>query len=125
MVSDVFRVQLYYPHQPLPERSHMNSIEISIAGQKYILRGEESETHLAEVSELVRRRVETIRKKSPALSLQKAAMLAAFDFASETIKQKRRAIDSKNTVLNYAHRLLEKVEGELRSAGRAQPDTRQ
>ena len=103
----------------------MTSIEISIAGQKYILRGEESETHLAEVSELVRRRVETIRKKSPTLSLQKAAMLAAFDFASETIKQKRRSVDSKNIVLNYAHRLLEKVENELKSAGRVQLDTRQ
>ncbi|MBI1859711.1 MAG: cell division protein ZapA [Deltaproteobacteria bacterium] len=65
----------------------MNSIEIAIAGQKYILSGEETPEHLNEVSELVRRRVESIRKKNPGLSLQKATMLVAFDFASETIKR--------------------------------------
>lgn len=97
----------------------MTSIEISIAGQKYILRGEDPESHLLEVSELVRRRVDSIRKKSPGLSLQKATMLAALDFASETIKQKRRSMDTRNMILNQAQKLLARVEGELESAGGA------
>ena len=91
----------------------MNSIEISIAGQKYILSGEETVEHLNEVSELVRRKVDTIRKKSPGLSLQKAAMLVAFDFASETIKHKRRQLDTRGAILNQAQKLLDRVESEI------------
>ncbi|MBI3293393.1 MAG: cell division protein ZapA [Deltaproteobacteria bacterium] len=96
----------------------MNSIEIAIAGQKYILSGEETPEHLNEVSELVRRRVESIRKKNPGLSLQKATMLVAFDFASETIKQKRRQLDTRGAILNQAQKLLERVENEIESVGR-------
>lgn len=96
----------------------MTSIEISIAGQKYILRGEEPESHLREVSELVRRRVESIRKQNPALSLQKVTMLAALDFASETIKQKRHSVDTRHTIVNQAKTLLARIEGELESVGR-------
>lgn len=93
----------------------LTSIEISIAGQKYILRSEEPESHLREVSELVRRRVESIRKQNPALSLQKATMLAALDFASETIKQKRHSVDARHTIVNRAKTLLARIEGELES----------
>lgn len=58
----------------------MQAIEIKIGNQGYILRGEESQDHLEEVGELVRRKVAAIQKKAPALSLQMATMLAAFDF---------------------------------------------
>ena len=91
----------------------MTSIEISIAGQKYILSGEESQEHLLEVSELVKRRVDTIRKKNDSLSLQKATMLAALDFASETIKKTRQNREAKNSALNLAQTLLEKMESEI------------
>ncbi len=95
----------------------MASIEIVIAGQKYVLTGEEPAEHLNEVSELVRRRVESIRKKTPGLNIQKAAMLVALDLASEYIKQKRRGIDTRNGVVNRAQKLLERVEGELKRSG--------
>jgi cell division protein ZapA (FtsZ GTPase activity inhibitor) len=91
----------------------MNSIEISIANQKYVIRGEESESQLKEVAEMVRRRVESIRKKNPTLTLQKAAMLAAFDFASDVIQQRKKSSDSKAALLTKAQGLLERVEREL------------
>lgn len=91
----------------------MNSIEISIANQKYVIRGEEGEAHLKEVAEMVRRRVENIRKKNPNLTLQKAAMLAAFDFANDVIQNRKKNIDSKAAILNKAHSLLERVEREI------------
>lgn len=91
----------------------MNSIEITIANQKYVIKGEEGEAHLKEVAEMVRRRVETIRKRNPNLTLQKAAMLAAFDFASDVIQNRKKSIDSKAAILNKAHSLLERVEREL------------
>ena len=91
----------------------MNSIEISIANQKYIIKGEEGEAHLNEVAEMVRRRVESMRKKNPNLTLQKAAMLAAFDFASDVIQLRKKSWDSKAAILTKAQSLLEKVEREL------------
>jgi cell division protein ZapA (FtsZ GTPase activity inhibitor) len=93
----------------------MASIEITIANQKYVLRGEESEEHLREVAELVRRKVENLRKKTPGLTLQKAAMLAAFDFASDTINGRRKALDYRASVLSKATQLLERMESELAS----------
>ncbi len=91
----------------------MNQIEISIANQKYLIRGEEGEAHLKEVAEMVRRRVESLRKKNPNLTLQKAAMLAAFDFASDGIQQRKKSVDAKATLLNKAQDLLDRVEREL------------
>lgn len=93
----------------------MASIEFTIADQKYVLHGDEPEEHLREVAELVRRKVEGLRKASPTLSLQKAAMLAAFDIASQAIKGKQKASDYRSTVLTKAQDLLDRVELELES----------
>ncbi|MBM4304432.1 MAG: cell division protein ZapA [Deltaproteobacteria bacterium] len=91
----------------------MNSIEISIANQKYLIKSEEGEAHLKEVAEMVRRRVEAIRKKNPNLTLQKVAILAAFDFANDVIQMRKKGIDSKAAILNKAQSLLERVERDL------------
>lgn len=91
----------------------MPSIEITIGGQKYVLKGDESEAHLQDVAELVRRKIENIRKKVPDLSFQKATMLAAFDFASDAIKGKKKAADYRSAVLTKASQILDKVQGAI------------
>ena len=93
--------------------SPFSSIEITIAGQRFVLKGDGDENHLREVAELVKRKVEGMKKKSPALSLYKAAMLAAFDFASYSIKGRKKALDYKANILNKAGLLLENMQGEL------------
>ena len=93
----------------------MATIEITIGEQKYFLRGDESPEHLQEVTEIVKRRVETIRKKAPAMTLQKATMLAAFDFASQVIKGSKKSNDYRSAILTKAKLLLERVELELSS----------
>ena len=91
----------------------MTSIEISLGNQKFVIRSEESEEHLKEVAELVRRKVESIRRQSPTISVQKAVMLAAFDFASRTIKGRRKALDYRASVVDKAECILKRIEGEL------------
>ena len=91
----------------------MNTIEILIGNQRYELKGNESPEHLEEVAQMVRRKVDSIRKKSSGLNLQKAAILAAFDLASELIKSKRKSTDQRAAVLSKAQKLLEKVEWDL------------
>ncbi len=93
----------------------MTSIEISISNQKYVLRGEEPEEHLNDVAEMVRRRIESIRKKSPDITLHKASILAAFDFASEIIKGRKQAVSYRNEILSRATGILERCEKELAS----------
>lgn len=95
---------------------HMNTIDILIGNQRYELKGNESEEHLEEVAQMVRRKVDSLRKKSPSLSLQKAAMLAAFDLASELIKAKKKSSDHRAMVLSKAQKLLEKVEWDLQAS---------
>jgi len=88
----------------------MKSIEVSIGKQKFVVKADETEEHLQEVTELVRRKVESIRKLDSTMSLQRATMLAAFDFASETIKGKKRASNFRTAVLSKAQEILERVQ---------------
>lgn len=91
----------------------MASIEISISGQKFVLKGEDSEEHLKEVAEMVRRKVESNRKDRPQMGIQKAAMLSAFDLASEVIKGRKKAVEYRSAILSKAGELLKRIESEL------------
>ena len=91
----------------------MESIEVNIADRSYVVRGDDCEEHLKEVAELVRRRIESLQKKNTSLNLQKASMLAAFEFASDIIKDKKKAVEYRSTILSKASSLLEQVENEL------------
>lgn len=91
----------------------MATIEIKILEQKYFLRGDDTPEHLEEVAELVKRRVEAIRKKSPSMTREKANMLAALDFASQLLKTTKKANDYRSAVVTKAKLLLDRVECEL------------
>lgn len=89
------------------------SIEITIGGQQFQMSTDEPEEHLREVADLVQRRLETLRRKMPTLSLQNAAMLAAFDFASQVLKATRKSDEKRQAIAERAQGLLERVENEL------------
>jgi cell division protein ZapA len=91
----------------------MSQIEFSISGQSYLLKGEDPEEHLIEVSELVQRKIENLRKKHPEISQTKATMLTALDLASQYIKSKKRSLENRNTLLSRVQTVLERVESEL------------
>lgn len=93
----------------------MNSIEIAIGNAKYVIKSEDSKENLREVAELVKRKVEGIKKRQPSLTLQKATILAAFDFANEMISSRRKSTDYRSKVLQKAETLLKKVEMEIES----------
>lgn len=94
----------------------LSSIEIEICGQSYELKSQENEEHLREVAELVRRKVENLRKQNPSLTLHRATMMAALDFASSSIKGRKKATLHRNHVLNKANQLLDKIQTDLESA---------
>ena len=91
----------------------MAGIEIKINGRKYLLSGEDSDAHLNEVAQVVQEKIEALRKEKPSLNIQNAAILAAFDFASQSIKGRRRGNAYRSAVLTKANELLKRVETEL------------
>lgn len=92
----------------------MESIEISLQNQRYVLKGDEEKDHLEEVANLVVRKIQHLQKSRPELSLQKASMLVAFDLASLVIKSGQQSSQRQNEILLKAQQLLEKVETELK-----------
>lgn len=91
----------------------MASIEFSIGNSKFVVKSDESEEHLREVAELVRRKVESLRKRANSSTLHKAAILAAFDFASTTIKTKRKSSEARAQLLTKTESILGKLQSEL------------
>lgn len=94
-------------------KTALNSIEILIGNQRFVLKSEESLDHLREVTEMVKRKVEAVKKKAPTQTFQKAAMLAAFDLASDLIKAKKKSVEYRSSVMNKAQQVLSKIELEL------------
>lgn len=91
----------------------LNAKEISVGNLTYVLRSDESESHLDEVVELVEGSVDALRAKHPGLSMQNATLLAACDLASQLIRGRQQARAYQSAVLDRAGKLLEKVEKEL------------
>ncbi|MCB0417338.1 MAG: cell division protein ZapA [Bdellovibrionales bacterium] len=91
----------------------MASIETVIAGKKYVLSSEDTEEHLQEVAQMVAKKIAAIQKDRPSLGLQKASIIAAFDFASLLIKGKKQGQEYRSAILNRAHQMLEKFNSEL------------
>ena len=91
----------------------MASIETKIGGQSYILKGDGSEEHLCEVASIVQKKIDTLLRDKPQLSLQKATIITALDLASLLLKDRKKTSDYRSEVLSKAHHLLQRVESEL------------
>ncbi len=93
----------------------MPAIEISFNGQKYVIKGDESEEHLNEIAQMVQRKLENIMKNSTTISMEKASILAALDLASNYIKGRKKALEYKSMILNKAQEISKQINEELAS----------
>ena len=93
----------------------MASAELNIKGQKYLLRGDETDEHLAQVVAVVRKKLESVFKKEPGAPLTRAAMVAAFDLASELIKGKTKALRYRGELTSRIEGLLGQTEAALKT----------
>ena len=64
----------------------MGSAEVFILGQKYTVRGQESQEYIGELAEYVDARMREVADKYPGIHPQKAAILAALGIADELYK---------------------------------------
>lgn len=61
----------------------MGSVEIYILGQKYTIKGEESDEYIQALSTFVKDRIKKVYDNSPNITPLKASILAAINIADE------------------------------------------
>jgi cell division protein ZapA len=89
------------------------SIEVSIMGQHYRLVSESGADHMAEVANLVNRKVEEFERAGKSLTTHKTAILVALNFADEYLKAVKRERRIRATVEERLSRVLEAVESQI------------
>ncbi len=65
-----------------------NNVEVEIAGQKYNIKGEESNEYLIRITEFVDGKIQEINNRYADMNPVKAAILAAINIADELHKLK-------------------------------------
>ena len=66
----------------------MGSIEVTILGQKYTIKGDASEDYIKGLASFVDERLKEVHNSSPGISPLKAAILASLNIADELHKLK-------------------------------------
>ncbi len=91
----------------------MASVETTIGGKRYLLSSDDDLEHLSAVADMVSKKIASLQKERSALSVQKAAIIAAFDLASLLIKGRKRGSEYRADVLTKANEILNRVHVEL------------
>lgn len=80
------------------------TVEVTIMGQKFMVRSESDESYVEQIAEFVNAKIEEISSKAKAIPSLNVAILAAMNIADEFIKTKK----EKSIAVN---RLEKKIEG--------------
>jgi cell division protein ZapA len=67
----------------------MGSIEVTIIGQKYNIKGDAPEEYIQELARFVDRRIKEIYEKKPGITPLKATIIAALNIADELYRYKK------------------------------------
>lgn len=71
-------------------------VVIEILGEEYIIRSSSSTEHVLEVSRYVNRLMKELRDKYPTMSIQKIAILAALNLASDLLSMRKQERQGKH-----------------------------
>ncbi|MBY0370821.1 cell division protein ZapA [bacterium] len=91
----------------------MASIDIHIGNQKFSIRGDADNEHLHTVADMVQEKMQELMAEHPTMSATKVALLAAMEFASESVKGRRQLEDYRATLLEKTGHILDRIEREL------------
>jgi cell division protein ZapA len=67
----------------------MESVEVTILGQRYIVRGESSKAHIRRIAEFLDGRIRAVYSQAPGTTPLKASILAALILSDELLSLKR------------------------------------
>jgi cell division protein ZapA len=67
----------------------MESVEVTILGQRYLIRGQKSKAHIRRVAEFLDSRIKAIYRQSPGTTPLKASILTALILSDELLSLKK------------------------------------
>ncbi len=91
----------------------MASIDIQISNQKYVVRGDEADANLDQIARLVQSKINSLQQEHPNLTSTKVALLAAIEFASQSLQERHHFEGFREQVLSKAGEILDRIEREL------------
>jgi len=87
--------------------------EISILGNKYTIKSEETQSRVKEIEDYVNKQLQEVLGKSKSLSVQNATILAALNIAGEYFKLKEEQKIYHNGVLKKSKEILSWIDNRL------------
>jgi|WetSurMetagenome_2_1015567.scaffolds.fasta_scaffold00020_78 cell division protein ZapA len=78
----------------------MESVEVSILGQRYIIRGQSSKAHIRRLAEFLDARIRAVYRQAPGATPLKASILAALILSDELLSLKKDQESAKKRMEN-------------------------
>lgn len=94
----------------------MATIDVHIGNQKYSIKSDGDKSHLESVAHKLQDKIESLREEYPSMTATKVALLAAVEFASQTLQSQAQVEDYRASLLSKASDILERIERELAPA---------
>jgi cell division protein ZapA len=79
----------------------MESIEVTILGQNYLLKGDVSKDHMRQLAEFVDTRIREVYRRSPGTTPLKASILTALMLADELYKVRTEYASAKQSIKTF------------------------
>lgn len=81
-------------------------VEITVSGQKFVLKTDLDDNALEFISQTANSRIESISSAAPSFTPQKVALLAVLDLAEELFHEKKNLTDLKENIRTQSTKLL-------------------
>ncbi len=79
----------------------MESIEVTILGQNYLLKGDVSKDYMRQIAEFVDTRIREVYRRSPGTTPLKASILTALMLADELHKVRKEHASAKQSIQKF------------------------
>ena len=88
------------------KQSLKSALEVTIAGQRYVLRGDAGEERLAAIAHIVSETMERVREATRAASSERIAILTALNLAEELYRQRDEFDATRDAIKQRTERLI-------------------
>ena len=90
-----------------------NSVEIYIAGQRYVIKTDADPKYIEDLAEYVEQRYNALAEAAPAKSPQKIAIFTALQLADELFRQRKESDRLKQNIRLKSQKILGIIEKQL------------
>jgi cell division protein ZapA len=88
----------------------MGTVEFTILGQKYKIKGDATDDYILELADFVEKKIKEIIDSNPSITPLKASILASFNIADELFRYRREQEDLQKGIASKADQLVKLFE---------------